>query len=253
MKTYEEMAQSALNKIGEEEKNREKRRKNVTKIAGSAVSLCLVAAIGVGVWQSGLIGKVSGTNDLTAGTETTAQINIPDEPEKQIAELPAETSAKETADAGNNTDIPGDTVMDACHFIWRNKVVMYGSLYWAIENDPDGIYTVRADFRPTAEKAGDFTFEGETMTGIAGRADEEKYARAFNAYVETVLPAEMAKLTEAGIPCERTAGKNNSLTITVTADQLENLPLSDITVWLFDNNNNTAEIGDPDAINAIAD
>ncbi len=54
MKTYEEMAQNALDRIGDYETEQKNRRKAAAKIAAPAVSLCLVAMLSIGAWQSDL-------------------------------------------------------------------------------------------------------------------------------------------------------------------------------------------------------
>lgn len=54
MKTYEEMAQNALNRISNYETVQRKRKKNVAKIATPAVSFCLVVVLSIGAWQLGL-------------------------------------------------------------------------------------------------------------------------------------------------------------------------------------------------------
>lgn len=54
MKSYNEMAAGALQKIEEYEKVQERRKKTITKIAAPALSFCLVALLGIGVWQFGM-------------------------------------------------------------------------------------------------------------------------------------------------------------------------------------------------------
>ena len=57
MKTYEEKACSALKRIEEETEARRKRKRAVTKVLTSVMGLCLVAMLGVGIWQSGMVGR----------------------------------------------------------------------------------------------------------------------------------------------------------------------------------------------------
>lgn len=59
---------------------------------------------------------------------------------------------------------------------------------------------------------------------------EEMYALAFDAYMDTVLPGFIQALSASGIECKRSG---NSLLMTVTADQLENIPLNDLEHWSF--------------------
>ena len=62
----------------------------------------------------------------------------------------------------------------------------------------------------------------------------EKYKSAYNAYLETVLPAQIAKLTANGFSCKRSDHSVSVITLSVTAEQLAGLPLDDILNWSFD-------------------
>lgn len=64
MKTYNEMAASALRRIEEHKAESRNRKKYMKQTAIPIVSLCLAAAVGAGVWQSGLF-----TDKLTPPTE----------------------------------------------------------------------------------------------------------------------------------------------------------------------------------------
>lgn len=57
MKTYEEKASSALKRIEEETEARRKKKRAVTKVLAPVMGLCLVAILGVGIWQSGGLGQ----------------------------------------------------------------------------------------------------------------------------------------------------------------------------------------------------
>lgn len=57
MKTYEEKARSALKRIEGETETRRKRKRAVTKVLTPVMGLCLVAMLGVGIWQSGILGR----------------------------------------------------------------------------------------------------------------------------------------------------------------------------------------------------
>ncbi len=54
MKTYEEMAHSALNRIDEYETSKKQSRGRAIKAAAPVLTLCLVAMLGFGVWNGGL-------------------------------------------------------------------------------------------------------------------------------------------------------------------------------------------------------
>ena len=55
MKTYEVMARDALKRIRNHEAVRKDRRKRFVRIAAPVVSLCAVAALGLGVGHKGLL------------------------------------------------------------------------------------------------------------------------------------------------------------------------------------------------------
>ncbi len=60
---------------------------------------------------------------------------------------------------------------------------------------------------------------------------DETYRRAYEAYLDTILPQVEKKLTESGFRCERSG---DTLTLRVTAAELETLPLDDLAYWYFD-------------------
>lgn len=53
MKTYIEMAESALHRVKEREEAQKHRRKIITQIAAPTLCVCLVAMIGVSMWKNG--------------------------------------------------------------------------------------------------------------------------------------------------------------------------------------------------------
>ena len=360
MKTYEEMAQSALDRIGQQKAEQKKRRKTAARIAAPVMSLCLAAVIGLGAWHAGAFQKTpepafsSGPDIDAAGVPipqpdgTIQREPMPDvipqhpilrpgvegyaapvepirePPESDIAGEPAHT---ETAPAipdeaeppkseiiTGNGEQKGDgpeVTEGFCQFWWKNKLVMTGDLYWALDENPGGTFAVMATFRPTTANVTDFTYEGMTLAERAIAADDERimpekmmqllklgdelkygpalyetgtpdgikwdrswyenqvaffgdlldkyivdgrflraqleadiadyqetsaresYKKAYQAYLETVLPAAAEKLTASGIPCERAAYRTDALTFTATAQQLESLPLDDPASWTF--------------------
>lgn len=72
MKSYNEMAASALQRIEEHEKIRERKRKTIDKIATPAVSFCLVTLLGIGAWQFGtpqdVVSPQKGTQTIIVST-----------------------------------------------------------------------------------------------------------------------------------------------------------------------------------------
>lgn len=64
MKTYEEMAHNALDRINHYETEQKKRRNNIAKIVTPAACFCLLAVLSIGAWQIGLF--QSGSPDTPA-------------------------------------------------------------------------------------------------------------------------------------------------------------------------------------------
>ena len=375
MKTYEEMAQSALRRIDRYEAEQKKRRKAAARIAAPVMSFCLVAIIGLGAWHAGVFEKApesafSSGPDIDAsgmpvpnpdgtiqrekepevypqhpilhpGDEGyVAPVPTPD-PDNDIDTAPAHTETApavpdeveppepEIITGGDGQKGGGSAVTGGfCEFWWKNKLVMYGDLYWALDENPGGTFAILAAYRPTPANVTDFTYEGKTLSEWAIAADEERllpekmvqllkcgdelkygpalyetgtpdgykwdknyyeeqvawfgdlldkyivdgeflraaleadiaaltsitvttpdgtttvnysgatsarkqYSLAYNAYLETVLPAAAEKLTASGIPCQRAPYRTDALIFTATAAQLESLPLDDLGSWHF--------------------
>ena len=73
-----------------------------------------------------------------------------------------------------------------------------------------------------------------TVTYFGETSARKQYSLAYNAYLETVLPAAVDRLTECGIKCERTPYTNNGLIIIASAQELKAIPLDDLQSWSFD-------------------
>ena len=381
MKTYDEMARSALERIGQYEAEKKKRRKSAVRIAVPAVSFCLVALLGFGAWQTGLFQR---SPAISAADVTGVPIPKPDGtiqrekmpdviPEHPIlrpgdegyvapvptpditatAPVPAESEGLPTGDGnvsggsgdagdpvsvvtGDGKVVTGDAqkgpdaeVTQGYIYLWWNNLSVSGPLYFAIGNNPGSTFSVLATYRPATANITDFTYEGKTLAEWAAAADEERmlpekmaqllkqgdelkygtalyetgtpdgikwdrawyenqvaffgdlldryivdgqflrealeadiaalptvsittpdgttttaclgetaareqYTLAYNAYLETVLPDALSRLTESGIPCQRVAYRNSALSLLVTEEQLKNLPLDDLGSWAFD-------------------
>ena len=311
MKTYNEMAQSALGRINEHEAEKKKRK----KLAVPAVSLCLAAVLGIGAWQSGLFEAESPIDDVIVQTAAPTV-------------TPTETPEVKIITSGEDGQKGSDTTGGVCLFRWTGLSIG-GALKLAIEDNPDGVFAVLATYRPTTGNITSFIYEGKTLAEWAIAADDERilpekmaqllkqgdelkygtalyetgtpdgikwdrsqyenqvaffgdlldkyivdgeflrdalekdiaalqsinittpdgtttttyfgetsartqYALAYNAYLETVLPAAVDRLTESGIRCERTPYMNNGLTLTVTAQELKSLPKEFYSDWVFD-------------------
>jgi len=57
MKNYNEMANDVLRRIGEHETEQRNRRKNMKKVILPICCFCLVAILGIGLWQGGFFSK----------------------------------------------------------------------------------------------------------------------------------------------------------------------------------------------------
>lgn len=266
MKTYEEMAQNALNRISNYETEQRKRRKTVAKIATPAVSFCLAAVLSIGAWQSGLFKPETppvnaGNTDLDDSyysSDKTAPNNSDEVSEQDkvglnttdnnnAAAANQNIGAEEKPDAqiasGDNNGQKGVDTNSAngfCEF-WWNKLIVSGPLYNAIENNPDSVFAILATYRPTTANVTSFTYEGKTLAEWAAEAFEENasqdakkgYELAYNAYLETVLPSAVSRLSENNIKCGRASYVNNGLILLVTAEELKSLPLEDLGNWHF--------------------
>ena len=361
MKTYEEMAQSALRRIDRYEAEQKKRRKTAARIAAPVTSFCLVAIIGLGAWHAGVFEKTpesafsSGPDIGASGVPVPnpdGTIQREEEPEvfpehpilrpgdegyidpgpapiREIPDSDIDSAPAHTENASGEREGPPPTENEIitgsdeqkggspavtggfCEFWWKNKLVMYGDLYWALDENPGGTFAVLAVYRPTTANVTDFTYEGMTLAERAIAAYDEQimpdkmaqllklgdelkygpalcetgtpdgikwdrnyyetqvaffgplldkyivdgrflraqleadiadynetsaragYKLAYNAYLETVLPAAVSRLTESGIPCQRAPYRTDALTFTATAEQLESLPLDDLASWTF--------------------
>ncbi len=246
MKTYEEMAQSALDRIG----RYKKRRKSVVRAAAVAAGFGFAALLGFGAWQSGIFQfKAPISSDYP--TDPTVPDRIVSVVETSAQSQPATTVTDPTAAEKTNTPKPTkdggqkgadtDPTNGFCYFFW-NRLQVSGPLKIAMENDPDGAFAVLATYRPATANVTSFSYEGKTLAQWAIEAFEENasqeamenYKSAYTAYMEAVMPSVISRLSEAHIRCERAAYMNNGLDLLVTADELKSLPLEDVENWQFD-------------------
>ena len=198
MKTYKEMADDALSRISQYEREKQNKRKRTIRIATSVVSCCLVAAVCIGMWQGGALKdrtKLANTEDVNNGgkKETAEEIEAQNEQEGKLQEeLENQQSAPKSDNqiiASGDEDIKGSEAssMGFCAFWWENKISMYGDLYQAINDNPDGTFAVTAKYRPTPEKVTGFTYDGKTLFQLAVAADNER-----------MMPDKMTELLKVG-------------------------------------------------------
>ena len=204
MKTYKEMADDALNRISQYEIEKQNKRKKAIRIATPVVSCCLVAVVCIGMWQGGTLkdrtklADPSGPSEnfidpekIEAQNEQEKQLEQQHEKQQEEIENNNQSGAKpdEQIIISDGEDVKGSEVssMDFCLFWWKNKISMYGDLYWAINDNPDGTFAVTAKYRPTPEKVSGFTYEGKTLFELAVAADNER-----------MMPEKMAELLKVG-------------------------------------------------------
>lgn len=205
MKSYKEMADDALGRIRQCEAEKQNRRKRIIKIATPAISCCVVIAVCIGMWQSGTLKDRAKLADPTIGTGektyTHEEIEAQNQRERQLEQQyekqqegqgnskQSDAKADEQIIISDNEDIKGSesSSMNFCLFWWKNKISMYGDLYWAINDNPDETFEVTAKCRPTPEKVTDFTYEGKTLFRLAVEADNER-----------MMPEKMVELLKVG-------------------------------------------------------
>ena len=256
-----------------------KRRKAVKRIALPTMSFCLVAALGIGAWQGGLLHKepeaafCGGPETETSGAPapspdwTIQRTEIPevfpvhpilkpgdegyidpgpepirDLPENELSSEPAQTENAPETVTDNTDGQKGAPEATAVMRWWKNKLSVTGALYYALEDNPGSVFSVLATYRPTTANITDFIHEGKTLSewateAFAKDASEDAmrgYKLAYNAYLEVVMPEAVSALSENGIECSRADYQNNGIMLSVTAEELENLPLEDLQHWYFD-------------------
>lgn len=271
MKNCDEMVSSLLER---REKYNEKRKKRNKMIAGISSAVCGVLIICSAVIVPNYInsaklsadaesvteknedilsvtsydGKLEKAENITVRQETAPVSETADESVTAGQPASADSNTGKTNTEGNETAQEAEESMKGTandFAIFRHgKLSVYGDLYWKLQDDPDGVFNVTASYRPTTSDITSFSYEGKTLAEWAdeaysnyfeGNEDAMKgYKRAYNAYLETVMPSMVKQLSDKGYKCERTAYSNSSLTFYgITAKELVTLPLENSTSWVF--------------------
>ena len=203
MKTYEQMAQSALTRIKQHETQKKRRKKLAAGIIVPA-AVCLTAVLGITAWKSEIPAKPADSlpetsittlqttaadeHETDAQTETTAQIgestavqtetqipvteNVPPVTEMQSTETEVQPTAQ--SESGKKG---GDAVSSAGAALLRlgDKLSVSGALYHAIEENPEGRFTVTAFYRPATAEITDFIYEGKTLSEWAIASEDSRF------------------------------------------------------------------------------
>ena len=77
MKTYEQMAHDALRRIEEYENGRRERRKAFVRAVVPALSFCIVALLGIGLWKSGVLDRKNVEVIQPQGQQPQSEISQP--------------------------------------------------------------------------------------------------------------------------------------------------------------------------------
>ena len=266
MKSCEEMVRSLLVRRDRYEAERKRRKKAAVRAAASASCLCLAVMLGLGAWRSGVFRAEIPTVQEDGGQESEDSPVIPESAESDGAPLapksesepetpgeeaaapePTEPAEEESQGAPKSESEPEAPVpaVGVSYRWWKGKLCASGALVRTMEADPGGSFAVKASYRPVTAYLTSFFYEGKSLAEWAIAAYDESgqpgspeawegYCRAFDAYTDAVLPPELEKLTELGIPCGRSDEAGNVLLLIVTEEELENLPLADLENWRFD-------------------
>ena len=247
MKTYEEMAQSALDRIETHKTEQIRRRKTAVKIAVPAVCCCLAVILGIRFGKPGALPEPSTVTPAEpVSSEQSVQLDpVPEEPtaapaapvapSSESAFVPAkppvtptepvipsesaiiptvpvsgppepisvptepapepasgfesepEPAASSPAQDGIPSVKPIVPVSSAVQLWWKNRLVMSGTLYHALEGNPGSEQEIAARFRPATAEITDFIYEGKTLSEWAIAATDAK-----------MLPDKMTQLLKCG-------------------------------------------------------
>lgn len=268
MKTYEQMAEDALKRIKKINTEKKKKRKNFAAVTVSAVIVFIIAVFGFSA-RNELFGTSLHDSDNISAEKTSDYVTseITSDFSGSATDYELTETEKVTAEAttaflknGEPTDVQNSTVTvpvtektveqkdetagthKGSNRLWNNLNVR-PSLYSALINDPAGVFPVKAEYRPTVSNVTWFIYEGKPLSEWVKNAfvdspDDtnmmEGYKRAFHAYMDVFIPEVMKSLTEAGLHCERTPYVDNCITVSVNAEQLQNISLEDTELWYFD-------------------
>lgn len=164
MKNYDETINSVFERINEYEVEKKRKRKVITRTGTSLCCFCLVALLGIGVWQCGLFKTppptiLDGDNSMLQGTDKT------DEANSNINE-----SAGITPDAPVIWGIANSESQDMGLSTWNGKTITV-SLYDVLsdKNNKNSLIAIGVAF----ELDDKFVYNGKSIAEYNAEADNE--------------------------------------------------------------------------------
>lgn len=132
MKTYEEMAHSALERIGKQEAQNSRCRKTAA-FAVPALSLCIAAMIGFGAWRSGIFknepmpaimaGETTSSGDTVTRPANAASAEDKVQPAGKTTEIPCDPESRDTININRADKMPVESIANIALF-WNDFVSM---------------------------------------------------------------------------------------------------------------------------------
>ena len=164
MKTYEEMANSALEKINAAKEERIKRGKTITKIGATVIGLCFVAVISIGIINGNIFKNNNDIITPVSGQEENSEIQN-NEGQKENSEDQNNEGSKEIStgktEEGINIplEIKKDIDVDRAGFVEAYGKRMTSELQKILENGEEGIIPIilKASADP------DYVYKGKTV------------------------------------------------------------------------------------------
>lgn len=161
MKNYDETINSVFDRISEYEVQKKRKRKVIAKTVTSMCCFCLVALLGVGVWQSGLFGTTPPTTldgEKIEGSNSSQQDT--DKPNNSVGVTPDATiiwgNASEVEDMG---------------FVeWHGKqITMSLSDALSAEKNKGSLFAIGVNFELNEK----FIYDGKSLAQYSAKVDKE--------------------------------------------------------------------------------
>ncbi len=166
MKNYEETINSVFDRIGKYEIEKKRKRKAVTRTVASLCCFCLIALMGIGVWQSGFLSRSNGPSGL--GSESSTQ---------QGTDRTDETNPNNTESAEKTPDAPviwgvTDGYEDQAFMEWNGKTITL-ELHEVLcdEKNQNRLIAIKVDFKLDRQ----FVYHGKSIAEYSEADDAEDW------------------------------------------------------------------------------